>query len=364
VLKFRNRIAANRYTLYLYCRWLHPDDPWREDEAGEFGSSELGETPAPRTHRETMEQAKEAEEYSGPNDKHPENTHGIRGTCPLGLLAFFDIIWDLCPDMMHINKNLWDRCIVALLTGRRKPTLSKKNPNPGRFKCKDHRNENKTSEPPKKKRKPVNYEELRRKHNIKLSEYTREHARYTRALAKANAWALTAAQQKAFDKRIRSIANSGIIPFSLAPCKTIPGYKKPKSATWITFLRSCVPYTMSGVPLIAKTCVVGLCGTLSKILLTTCDYIPGDREATAAAKLKIQELKTELIRAMCIFERDVPESELSYFLHEILHLCDFLYRWNNVRNYWCFLVERFVGYVKGFVKNRHLVLESLVSVNR
>jgi hypothetical protein len=194
--------------------------------------------------------------------------------------------------------------------------------------------------------------------------YEREHARYLKARARAKEWILTKEQRKALDKRIRSIAHSGLIPFSLAPCKTIPGYKKAKSATWISFLRSCVPYAMYGVPLISRTSIVGLCGTLSKIILTTCDYTPGDEEATTAAKMKIKELKTELTRAVCIFERDVPESELSYFVHEIIHLCDFLYRWNNVRNYWCFLVERFVGYVKGFVTNRHLVLESLVRANR
>jgi hypothetical protein len=346
-------LTVNRRTHYSYCRWLHPDDPWRQDYAGDFGSQEFRATPAPRTHRETMQQAKEAEEYRGPDDKHPENTHGIRGTCPLGFLPFFNIIWDLCPDMMHINKNLWDRCIIALFKGARNPKLSKNNPKPGRFKNQGR---------PTKKQKIASERERRTIHQQHYAAYVHEHARYESALARAQEWTMTAKQQKAFDKRVRSIADGGLIPFSMVPFKTIPGYKKAKSATWISFLRSCVPYTMSGVPLIARSSVIGLCGTLSKILLTTCDYIPGDEEATYAAKLKVQVLKVELIRAMCTFEKDVPESELSYFLHEILHLCDFLFRWNNVRNYWCFLVERFVGYVKGFVSNRHLVLESLVSV--
>jgi hypothetical protein len=211
------------------------------------------------------------------------------------------------------------------------------------------------------KKKGPSEEELRQIHSDKVTKYLAEKKRYQKAKTRALEWTLTIECKTAFDKRVRAMAGTGLLPFTTVPCETIPGRRKPKSATWITFLRSCVPYAMSGVPLIARTCIIGLCGILSKILLATCDYIPGDEEASAAAKLKTRELKTELVAALCIFERDVPESELSYFLHEIVHLCDFLYRWNNVRNYWCFLVERFVGYVKGFVTNRHLVLESLVS---
>jgi hypothetical protein len=337
----------------LYCRYLHPDHPWRVDAKNEFESQEFGPTPAPRTRIESMQQALEAEEYYGADDNHPAKAHGIRGTCPLSLLPFFNIIWDLCPDLMHINKNLWDRCIVAMFLGKRNPKLGKKNVHPGRY-----RDQLKKRAAKKQK---VDEAELRALHWEKVAVYNKEHQRYLNALARAKEWTLTKKCKVAFDKRVRAMAGSGLIPFSTVPCDTIPGRKTPKSATWISFLRSCVPYAMAGVPLIVRTSIVGLCGILSKVLLATCDYIPGDEEATAAAKLKTKELKYELICALCIFERDAPESELSYFLHEIVHLCDFLYRWNNVRNYWCFLVERFVGYVKGFVTNRHLVLESLVS---
>jgi hypothetical protein len=343
-------IFTNSYNVYVYCRYLHPDHPWRRDLEGMFGSKEFDEAPAPRTHSESTRQAKEAEEYCGAECHHPEHTHGIRGWCPLSLLPFFNIIWDLCPDLMHINKNLWDRCIVALFMGQRDPKKPKKNPNPGRFRDQ------------KKKSRTENMEEQRRAHQIKRTQYLYEEELYRSTLKRTKEWTLTKECQKALDKRVRAIAGSsvGLIPFSTVPCQTIPGHKKPKSATWITFLRSCVPYVMSGVPLFARSCIIGLCGILSKILLATCDYTPGDVEATAAAKLRTKVLKTELILALCVFERDVPKCELSYFLHEIVHMCDFLYRWNNVRNYWCFLVERFVGYVKGFVTNRHLVLESLV----
>ena len=187
-----------------------------------FQSEELHETPAPRTHDETMQQAKKAEQYRGADDHHPKHSHGIRGICPLGLLPFFNLIWDLCPDMMHINKNLWDRCIVALFRGKRDPTKSKKNPNPGRF----YDSERKNKEPAEKKQKTSTLEERRTAHRKKLATYTIEHNRYTEALDRAHEWTLPEAAKKSFDKRVRAIAESSLIPFSLVPCRTIPGRKK------------------------------------------------------------------------------------------------------------------------------------------
>ena len=119
-----------------------------------------------------------------------------------------------------------------------------------------------------------------------------------------------------------------------------------------------MPYVFDGVgPTAVHSTLRYMVAALNELLDATCDYhrdYPAESEAKAAA------LKMSLVRALCIVERDLPESELSIFLHEVVHLADFLYRWNNVRNYWCFITERFVGYMKGFVKNRHLVLESMV----
>lgn len=74
-------------------------------------------------------------------------------------------------------------------------------------------------------------------------------------------------------------------------------------------------------------------------------------------------LKLKLVEAACTMERHIPETELSIWLHETMHLCDLIHRWNSVRNWWCFLTERFVGFIKKFVHNRWLAIESLVSHN-
>ena len=50
----------------------------------------------------------------------------------LGELPLYDIIWDVCPDAMHIVKNLFDRCLIPLLSGKRAPTgQNLKNPKIG-----------------------------------------------------------------------------------------------------------------------------------------------------------------------------------------------------------------------------------------
>jgi hypothetical protein len=98
-------------------------------------------------------------------------------------------------------------------------------------------------------------------------------------------------------------------------------------------------------------------------MLGSCDYNAHDEEKSEEAQDRCMALKKRLVLALCELERCLPESEFSIFLHEVVHVADFLFRWNNVRNYWCFITERFVGYVKGFVKNRHLVLENLVQTN-
>ena len=70
--------------------------------------------------------------------------------------------------------------------------------------------------------------------------------------------------------------------------------------------------------------------------------------------------KKTIARALFKLERDFPCTELSIAIHELIHVPDFLWRWNSVRNYWCFVVERLVGFMKKFVQNRSLSVENLV----
>ena len=52
--------------------------------------------------------------------------------------------------------------------------------------------------------------------------------------------------------------------------------------------------------------------------------------------------KARVTLLVCEYERHFPRSEVCRVSHIMLHVCDIVHRWNNVRNYWCFLTERFV----------------------
>jgi hypothetical protein len=100
---------------------------------------------------------------------------------------------------------------------------------------------------------------------------------------------------------------------------------------------------------------------LNAILDAKADFDPDDEDNDDEANTRALHL--QVIEALCLLERDFPLSELSIFVHEIVHVPEFVFRWNAVRNYWCFVSERFVGWMKTFVKNRSLSLENMVHSN-
>jgi hypothetical protein len=99
---------------------------------------------------------------------------------------------------------------------------------------------------------------------------------------------------------------------------------------------------------------------LNQLLDATADFDPDDPTSHASIVETCRVLRKQAVDTLCYFERDFPASELSPFIHELLHVSEFVYRWNAVRNYWCFVTERFVGWMKGFVQNRFLSLQNMV----
>jgi hypothetical protein len=59
------------------------------------------------------------------------------------------------------------------------------------------------------------------------------------------------------------------------------------------------------------------------------------------AKAGLTSVKDRVIRLVCQYERFFPRSEICRVSHIMLHVCDMVHRWNNVRNFWCFLTERY-----------------------
>jgi hypothetical protein len=144
------------------------------------------------------------------------------------------------------------------------------------------------------------------------------------------------------------------------PFNTMTHRRKPKAADWLMFLRSAIPYTFYQVgPSRPRVAFKAMIDVLQLLLDATADYNP-DNEDDDPATQTCRTARTAVARALFALERDFPATELSIAIHELIHVPDFLWRWNSVRNYWCFVVERLVGFMKKFVQNRSLAVENMV----
>jgi hypothetical protein len=136
--------------------------------------------------------------------------------------------------------------------------------------------------------------------------------------------------------------------------------RKPKAVDWLTFLRSAVPYTFYQVgPSRPREAFQAMIDALLLLLDAVADYDPDNMDDDSATQT-CRTARTAVSRALFKLERDFPGTELSIGIHELIHVPDFLWRWNSVRNYWCFVVERLVGFMKKFVQNRSLSVENMV----
>jgi hypothetical protein len=104
-------------------RWLHPDDPLRAGYGPDL-------PPPARTHAQACQDAKdsEADTVAWKNKKHVRYTNGVNYWSPLSVLMMFDMIWDFCPDMMHIIKTFFERLTLGVFGGTRSPTFKMKEP--------------------------------------------------------------------------------------------------------------------------------------------------------------------------------------------------------------------------------------------
>ena len=51
----------------------------------------------------------------------PYTTSGVKEASPFRFLPFFNLVWDVLPEMMHIISGIWKRHIFAVLLGKRMP---------------------------------------------------------------------------------------------------------------------------------------------------------------------------------------------------------------------------------------------------
>ena len=107
-------VGINRMVYAGYKRLLKPGTPGR--------GADTPAPPASRTHEETNRLGKQADTYDksrAPENSHPKHDTGINRWCPLAILALFNLILDVCPDMMHIIKGIFGGHWIPLLKGER-----------------------------------------------------------------------------------------------------------------------------------------------------------------------------------------------------------------------------------------------------
>ena len=105
-------------------RWLHPNDPRRQ-------AHEDSPSPAAKTHAWACREAKKSDECTcdwKSKAHHPRYKSGVNYWCPLSVLSKFDMIWDFCPDMMHIIKTIFERLVVGVFSGARRPNFTEEKP--------------------------------------------------------------------------------------------------------------------------------------------------------------------------------------------------------------------------------------------
>jgi hypothetical protein len=74
---------------------------------------------------------------------------------------------------------------------------------------------------------------------------------------------------------------------------------------------------------------------LRVVELSTADF------KNPGAYTEMAQLKMDVAEALTKFERDWPEQSHCIVAHELMHVPDSIYRWNSVRNYWAFHLERY-----------------------
>ena len=86
--------------------------------------------PEARTHDESVQQMKESQDWLHAPDhlgrirdkkqsEFPGKKTGVNGWCPFVLLYLFDIIKDICLDIMHMLKNWWAKHLLQVILGNR-----------------------------------------------------------------------------------------------------------------------------------------------------------------------------------------------------------------------------------------------------
>jgi hypothetical protein len=129
---------------------------------------------------------------------------------------------------------------------------------------------------------------------------------------------------------LNSLAPDWITP-GLAPMQHTGAVKAADCRTLLWSAGDYVFYDLFGGKQAAFDAWIDI---LRIVELSTADLDNPDSYAEMA------QLKTDVAEALTKFERDWPAQCHCIIAHEVMHVPDCIYRWNSVRNYWAFHLER------------------------
>jgi hypothetical protein len=355
-----------------FFRWLPHNHVQRE-----------GKTNAPpemRTHHGSVRAgaycaAEERRQYASGETQHvPQDGDGhplfkgVKFECELYRLHLFDVVWDMPMDMMHIIDGIFKRHIIPTLKGARKPKPPKFLLTGQQF-APEERNRRRTANMVARTDYKVALEVTRS--NMKFAYYifirilfayyifirilfahiirlyyvchiilSRIMLRIKRQMLakwttskglrnRADQRSLEVTECEGFTSGRRVFQNTGSL----------------KAADWLHLVDTGALHVllpMLAVNTKARKALLSIVRALRLLLHSNSDIdVLADPQVDYEnRKCNAESVKAAVVELLCFFEDGMPGTSHPSIVHLLIHVPDCIFRWNSVRNTWCFYNER------------------------
>jgi hypothetical protein len=272
--------------------------------------------PEPRNPQTVLRQAEEAMAFKGAwkSPKHPRKNSGVNEICPLTHCPLFDSVWDHPMDFMHIVEGEMKGHIVPLMKGLRRPP----------------------------KVKPLKEKKGKKITPKQIKQHKKDKVEREKVLVAVHKWERSDMHKRFMDERTFELGGENA--WIRGNLKNFQRTGSVIAHDWMKIVEDAEGYIFHGIfdddpdgENMAEA-LSGLMSALRAAMLVNCDadcYNDEDSQDCPCVALT-----KEIRRALVIFEREFPLTEMAINLHQILHVPEEIHRWNNVRNYWAFFSER------------------------
>jgi hypothetical protein len=148
-------------------------------------------------------------------------------------------------------------------------------------------------------------------------------------------WTLPPKSRKLVNARGNALKLAGWLPDNLRildiSYKCVVYMHITRSSAWHHLLGGVFPKGQTQA-------LAALIDFLAAVQSADCDIVDMPAVADRVKKMKI--LRAKAVKTLLLVEREFPKTLLVVCLHNLLHFPDMIGRWNNVRNYWAFFMER------------------------